>query len=58
MLVSLAENDPNPFAKWQLYKDDIRFRDEVLPSWRRRLGKYKRFFLLNREMRFGAEPGI
>ncbi|OLE31043.1 MAG: hypothetical protein AUI36_29870, partial [Cyanobacteria bacterium 13_1_40CM_2_61_4] len=43
-VIFLAENDP-PLRHWLVYKDEIRFSYEVLPSWRRRLGKYN--FLLN-----------
>ena len=31
---------------WHVYKNEIRFSYEVLPSWRRRLGRYH--LLLNR----------
>jgi glycosyltransferase involved in cell wall biosynthesis len=43
-VVFLAENDPS-LRDWLVYKDEIRFSHEVLPSWRKRLGKYN--FLLN-----------
>ena len=41
----LAETDPG-LREWRVYKDDIHFRFEVLPSWRRQFGKYN--VLLNR----------
>jgi glycosyltransferase involved in cell wall biosynthesis len=46
-----SENDP-ALRQWQVYKDEIRFQYEVLPSWRRRLGKYN--FLINR----GVTPAL
>jgi glycosyltransferase involved in cell wall biosynthesis len=41
----LAETDPG-LRQWRVYKEDIRFRYQVLPSWRRRLGRHN--LLLNR----------
>jgi glycosyltransferase involved in cell wall biosynthesis len=38
-VVFLAENDPS-LRQWEVYKDEISFRYEVLPSWRKRLGKH------------------
>lgn len=35
----LAETDPS-LRQWQIYKNEIRFSYEVLPSWRRRIGRY------------------
>ena len=43
-VVFLAESDPG-LRQWDIYKDDIRFSYQVLPSWRRRLGRYN--LLLN-----------
>ena len=43
-IIFFAENDPS-LRQWQVYKDEIRFSYEVLPGWRRRLGKYN--LLLN-----------
>jgi glycosyltransferase involved in cell wall biosynthesis len=43
-VIFLAESDPT-LREWLVYKDEIRFSHEVLPSWRRRFGKYN--FLLN-----------
>jgi glycosyltransferase involved in cell wall biosynthesis len=43
-VVFLAESDPS-LREWVVYKDEIRFSHEVLPSWRKRFGKYN--FLLN-----------
>jgi glycosyltransferase involved in cell wall biosynthesis len=43
-VIFLAENDPT-LRQWLVYKDEIRFPYQVLPSWRLRLGKYK--LLLN-----------
>jgi glycosyltransferase involved in cell wall biosynthesis len=44
-VVFLAETDPG-LRQWHVYKDDIRFRYQVLPSWRRRVGGHN--LLLNR----------
>jgi len=44
-VIFLAETDPS-LRQWQVYKEEIRFSYEVLPSWRKRLGKYN--VLLNR----------
>ena len=44
-VVFLSENDPT-LRQWLVYKDEIRFRYDVLPSWRQRLGRYN--LLLNR----------
>ena len=41
----LAETDPG-LRQWPVYKDDIRFPYQVLPSWRRRVGRHS--LLLNR----------
>ena len=46
-VIFLSENDPT-LRQWQVYKDEIKFQYEVLPSWRRRLGKYN--VLINRGM--------
>ena len=47
-VIFLSENDPT-LRQWRVYKDEIKFKYEVLPSWRRRLGRYN--LLLNRGMR-------
>lgn len=44
-VIFLAETDPG-LRQWQIYKEEIRFSYEVLPSWRRRIGRYN--VLLNR----------
>jgi glycosyltransferase involved in cell wall biosynthesis len=44
-VIFLAETDAT-LRQWHVYKDDIRFRYQVLPSWRRRIGKHN--ILLNR----------
>lgn len=44
-VIFLAETDTTLRA-WQVYKDEIRFSYEVLPSWRRRFGRHN--WLLNR----------
>jgi glycosyltransferase involved in cell wall biosynthesis len=44
-VIFLAETDP-ALRQWQVYKDEIRFSYQILPSWRKRLGKYN--LLLNR----------
>jgi len=38
-VIFLAETDSS-LRQWRIYADEIRFSYEVLPSWRRRLGKY------------------
>jgi glycosyltransferase involved in cell wall biosynthesis len=43
-VIFLAENDPTQ-RQWQVYKDEIRFSYQVLPSWRRRIGRHS--FLVN-----------
>jgi glycosyltransferase involved in cell wall biosynthesis len=43
-VIFLSENDPS-LRQWHVYKDEIKFSYEVLPAWRRRLGKYN--LLLN-----------
>ncbi len=40
----LAENDPS-LRQWEVYRNEISFRYQVLPSWRKRLGKHN--ILLN-----------
>ena len=35
----LGENDPS-LREWRIYWEEIRFSFEVLPSWRRRVGRY------------------
>jgi glycosyltransferase involved in cell wall biosynthesis len=44
-VVFLAETDPG-LRQWQIYKEEIHFSYQVLPSWRKRVGKYNA--LLNR----------
>lgn len=44
-VVFLSENDPT-IRQWRVYTDEIEFHYDVLPSWRRRLGKYN--VLINR----------
>lgn len=39
----LAENDPTQ-RQWPVYKEEIRFPYEVLPSWRRRVGGHNLLF--------------
>jgi len=46
-VIFLAETDPN-LRQWQVYKEEIKFSYEVLPSWRKRLGRYN--VLLNRRL--------
>lgn len=43
-VIFLAETDPS-MRQWRVYKDEIDFSYEVLPSFRRRLGRYN--LLLN-----------
>jgi glycosyltransferase involved in cell wall biosynthesis len=42
-VIFLAETDPT-LRQWNVHKEDIRFRYQVLPSWRRRLGKHSLLF--------------
>lgn len=44
-IVFLSENDPT-MRQWRVYTDEIEFQYDVLPSWRRRFGKYN--VLINR----------
>lgn len=44
-VIFFSENDPT-LRQWQVYKEEIEFSHEVLPSWRRRIGKHN--VLLNR----------
>ena len=46
-VVFLSENDPT-IRQWRVYTDEIEFQYDVLPSWRRRLGKYN--VLINRSV--------
>lgn len=43
-VIFLSENDPS-LRQWRVYKNEIKFSYEVLPAWRRRVGKYN--LLLN-----------
>jgi glycosyltransferase involved in cell wall biosynthesis len=38
-VIFLSENDPS-LRQWRVYKEEIKFSYEVLPAWRRRIGKY------------------
>ncbi len=51
-VVFLAENDPS-LRQWEVYKDEISFSYEVLPSWRTHLGKHN--ILLNAGLRAALE---
>ena len=42
-VVFLAENDPS-LRQWDVYKNEIAFPYQVLPSWRTRLGKHNILF--------------
>lgn len=50
-VIFLAENDRSQ-RQWLVYKDEIRFTYQVLPSWRRRVGGHN--FLLN----WGVEEAL
>ena len=50
-VIFLAETDPT-LRQWKVYKEEIRFSYQVLPSWRQRFGKYN--LLLNR----GVAPAL
>ena len=43
-LIFLAETDPTQ-RQWPIYKDEIQFSYQVLPSWKRRIGRH--YFLSN-----------
>jgi glycosyltransferase involved in cell wall biosynthesis len=43
-VIFLSETDAS-LRQWNVYKDEIRFSYEVLPAWRKRMGKYN--LLLN-----------
>lgn len=47
-VIFLSENDPS-LREWRIYKNEINFNYHVLPSWRRRFGKYN--LLINGEVR-------
>jgi glycosyltransferase involved in cell wall biosynthesis len=44
-VIFLSESDPS-LRQWRVYRDEIKFRYTVLPSWRQRFGKYN--VLINR----------
>jgi glycosyltransferase involved in cell wall biosynthesis len=44
-VIFLSENDAS-LRQWRVYKDEIKFQYDVLPSWRQRFGRYN--LLLNR----------
>ncbi len=46
-VIFLSETDAS-MRQWRIYSEEIRFSYEVLPSWRRRLGKYN--VLLNQNV--------
>jgi glycosyltransferase involved in cell wall biosynthesis len=46
-VVFLSENDPS-MRQWRVYTDEVEFSYDVLPSWRRRVGKYN--VLINRKV--------
>ena len=50
-VIFLAETDPG-LRQWLVYKEEIKFSYEVLPSWRRQIDRYK--ILLNR----GVGPAL
>jgi glycosyltransferase involved in cell wall biosynthesis len=47
-VIFLAETDPT-LRQWHIYKEEIRFSHQILPSWRKRVGKFN--VLLNRGVR-------
>jgi len=46
-VIFLAETDPH-LRQWRVYKEEIKFSHQVMPSWRKRFGRYN--ILLNRRM--------
>jgi glycosyltransferase involved in cell wall biosynthesis len=57
-VIFLAETDP-VLRQWQVYKDEIKFSYQVLPSWRRRIGRYNTLFNvgMSRALRL-ARPNV
>ena len=51
-VIFLAETDPN-LRQWRIYKEEIQFRYQVLPSWRKRIAGYN--VLLNAGLGRGAD---
>lgn len=47
-VVFLSEND-STLRQWRVYKDEIKFTYQVLPSWRQRFGRHN--ILINRGLR-------
>lgn len=57
-VIFLAETDPE-LRRWQVYREEIRFSYEVLPSWRKQIGSYN--LLLNAKVAgalAGARPEV
>jgi glycosyltransferase involved in cell wall biosynthesis len=46
-VIFLSENDPS-LRQWRVYKEEIEFKYDVLPSWRRRIARFN--LLVNRGM--------
>ena len=46
-VIFLAETDPD-LRHWRVYKEEIKFSHQVLPGWRKRVGRYN--ILLNRNV--------
>ena len=44
-IIFFSETDPS-LRQWQIYKEEMQFSYQILPSWRKRLGKFN--VLLNR----------
>jgi 1,2-diacylglycerol 3-alpha-glucosyltransferase len=53
-VIFLAETDPT-LRQWHIYKEEIRFSHQILPSWRKRVGKFN--VLLNRGVRRAFAAG-
>jgi glycosyltransferase involved in cell wall biosynthesis len=58
-VVFLAETDPS-LRQWHVYKEEIEFSYQVLPAWRRRVGRYNALlnFGLNAALRAAAPNAI
>jgi glycosyltransferase involved in cell wall biosynthesis len=57
-VIFLAETDPT-LRQWQVFREEIQFSYEVLPSWRSRVGRYS--ILLNKGVcgsLVGASPDV
>jgi glycosyltransferase involved in cell wall biosynthesis len=54
-VIFLAESDPS-LRDWKVYKDEIRFSYQVLPSWRKRFAGHN--LLLNRGLKAALQQAV